>query len=409
MSRNDPPSVGTGGFLDVTPARSRCFEIVETPTGLILHGPDENRTLNLNDCSRYIWESCNGTTTVGQMIDRIYSTFEDLGREVVQKDVITAVSRLAEAGALDALRLSSAGTDYEAPRYFYIVDQRPRGGLFSCLNRVLDYCYYCDHHGLVPLVWWGDRGCYWVDGGHRGATNVFEYYFEPMSGISLNREPNVTNSRWSGHSSFTGYESVVAPRGNNPKNLDFPKRNLGNQVIRKYLGIRPEILESVDSFVDSAFDDYTIGVHIRGPERRDGGSAWMRSQFEMVNGVPFELYFSQVRDKLEQYPLSKIFVATDSMMVKQCCESTFGSRMITIPHELSVRGNDHLKNKGGVAAAEIGENCLVDALILARTNYFVHGTSNVSNFVTCFNSGLREVNVYEEAFRKKGIYLSEIL
>jgi len=59
-------------------------------------------------------------------------------------------------------------------------------------------------------------------------------------------------------------------------------------------------------------------------------------------------------------------------------------------------------------APKIGEECLIDALILSRCNILVHGNSNVSNFILCYNKKIKNIEVYLEAHKEKGINLKQI-
>jgi len=296
----------------------------------------------------------------------------------------------------------------DTDRYYYIADYRV-AGLFSCVNRVLNICQEFEKYNLIPLVWWGDSNCYWENGGYRGSVNVWEYYFEPLSGISLDSEPNRNKIRSINPKINPIVKDGVAPRGKDVGNLYFPNRVRGHETIQKYLRIRKEILAIAQDFCRLHFKSYTIGLHLRGPGRYHGGSSWIRKHFTLRRNVPFDLYFEYVYQELEQHSDAVIFLATDADIVKQECIREFGDRVVTINHDLSPEGNDHLKNQGGPRAAKAGEECLIDAIALSYTNYFVHATSNVSNFVCCYNRDLRDINVYEAGLKKKGIDLRKIM
>jgi hypothetical protein len=44
---------------------------------------------------------------------------------------------------------------------------------------------------------------------------------------------------------------------------------------------------------------------------------------------------------------------------------------------------------------KLGEDILVEAYLLAHTDVFIHGNSNVANFVLCKNPDLRAIYAYE--------------
>jgi len=57
---------------------------------------------------------------------------------------------------------------------------------------------------------------------------------------------------------------------------------------------------------------------------------------------------------------------------------------------------NHPKNKGlSFSPYKLGLDIVMEAYLLARTDYFVHGNSNVANFVVSLNAQLRSCYVYE--------------
>ncbi|MGU9956384.1 MAG: hypothetical protein ACNYPI_01685 [Arenicellales bacterium WSBS_2016_MAG_OTU3] len=63
-------------------------------------------------------------------------------------------------------------------------------------------------------------------------------------------------------------------------------------------------------------------------------------------------------------------------------------------HNSTIRNN---KNKGlTFSPYKLGLDVVVETYLLARTNYFVHGTSNVANFVLSVNDRLDSFYVYAD-------------
>ena len=48
-----------------------------------------------------------------------------------------------------------------------------------------------------------------------------------------------------------------------------------------------------------------------------------------------------------------------------------------------------------------GADILTDVFLLAKCKHFVHGVSNVSNFVLCWNSKLQHTNIYRELIEQE--------
>ena len=53
-------------------------------------------------------------------------------------------------------------------------------GLFSLIQQVIAHIPFALSNGAYPLVFFGNRCCYWTNNGYQAKTNVWEYYFEPL-------------------------------------------------------------------------------------------------------------------------------------------------------------------------------------------------------------------------------------
>jgi hypothetical protein len=53
-------------------------------------------------------------------------------------------------------------------------------GLFSLIQQVVSNISWALTEQRVPVVYFGDRCCYWTPGGYHGRDTVWEYYFEPL-------------------------------------------------------------------------------------------------------------------------------------------------------------------------------------------------------------------------------------
>ena len=140
---------------------------------------------------------------------------------------------------------------------------RTDGGLFSCLFAALNGLRYCEKEGLEPVIYWGSQSFYYNQAGHNASTEVWEYYFEPLSTLAYKGE-----RLW---------EEYVAPdneripepfSGQYYKVLDKVYRKQQYDLIKKYIKIKPVILSKVDSFYDKYLKGKkTIGIHLRGTDK----------------------------------------------------------------------------------------------------------------------------------------------
>ncbi len=174
-------------------------------------------------------------------------------------------------------------------------------------------------------------------------------------------------------------------------------RSVPNKVIQKHLRLKPAVIKIIDEFVKTHFPEVTIGLHLRGvghnvelPLAKDKDS----------NSVDYERYFQPVNAALLKYPDAKILACSDSQDVIDHIIEVYGERTITYESTRSAFGEMHAKhpqNKGlTFSPYKLGLDIIIETYLLARTNYFIHGNSNVANFVLSVNDRLDSFYVYAD-------------
>lgn len=66
---------------------------------LLVYCPGTARAVHLNEAAALVWELCNGTRTVGQIVDLLREAYP-VAAERIMTDVEQALRRLDESGAL---------------------------------------------------------------------------------------------------------------------------------------------------------------------------------------------------------------------------------------------------------------------------------------------------------------------
>jgi hypothetical protein len=85
---------------DVKPARAHDLELRAEADSNVLVYPDGRRLLALNDTASALWELCDGSHTVDEMVAAIVELFH-ADADGVRHDVDRTIGRLHEAGAVD--------------------------------------------------------------------------------------------------------------------------------------------------------------------------------------------------------------------------------------------------------------------------------------------------------------------
>lgn len=271
-------------------------------------------------------------------------------------------------------------------------------GMFSNVNEVVQHLYLAEQNDYQFIIDWGNS-CYRKS--HQN-TDPWNYYFEDCfqrpsdNGRDFQLLP-------SGAIVCCTKNNIITPRllDGNCKPLLFPNdRALPHRLIQSYIAIKPNIAKIIQKFMGSHFKAYTVGLHIRGPGRNHGGVPEIRKQYPCKNGVPFEQYFKYVDLQLDIYPEAQIFACSDSAFVLQEIMERYGKKVISYPSTRSLFGEMHIlnhpANKGRkFSPYKLGEDVLVEAYLLSNVSYFVHGNSNVVNYVLCNNPILDHRYVYE--------------
>ena len=65
------------------------------------------------------------------------------------------------------------------PAVLHIVCDRDVG-LFNLVLGVITHTYWALKEGRIPIIYYGQKNCYWTPNGYHGRNTVWEYYFEPV-------------------------------------------------------------------------------------------------------------------------------------------------------------------------------------------------------------------------------------
>jgi hypothetical protein len=304
-------------------------------------------------------------------------------------------------------------------RYLLIMN-RPRAGFFSSFIQVLGELHYCEKNDITPLVFFGNNWVYWQRGGYRGSRNGWAYYFEPVSSISLQDLIGLDEQYLESCNIFDFEEKNIIPNKNPehvydlsrcghikiPDNITvvnkWPEFHLGtrsfleenreeaNRLIGRFIKIHEDIVTKVNAFYSSHMKgEFVIGVHFRGVEHRLEVEQWHNLEFATE-----DRYSDEIDKVLGSHPDAKIFIATETEATLNYFLDQYGDRCVYYnSHRSPGESSPHIEFGG----AEIGDEILIEALLLSKTDIFIHGISNVAFAVLALNVQLSHVDVYRNA------------
>ncbi len=244
-------------------------------------------------------------------------------------------------------------------------------GFFSCFHSTLNQIMWCEEQGKIPVVYWGENSQYYDADGYSGRMNAWEYYFEPVSHLTYDKDDIVDNTnRYSAQSQHIYLEMI-----------DIPFRIKINQLIGKYIRIRPHIKKKIDDFYKLFMTKKrTIGIHLRGTDKHHEEHVILLDI--LINKA------NQFADGNTQF-----YVASEDQQLFDRAKSMLKGPVIS--YNVTRVSTDVYqwpalyKNR-----AQLGEEVLIEAQLLAKCNLLIHTLSNVSSAVLYFNPNMKNILFY---------------
>ena len=256
-------------------------------------------------------------------------------------------------------------------------------GFFSNFLGMLNQLYYAERSNLIPVIIWGPVFLYYEPTAPSG--NAWEYYFEPVSHLKYEPTDRIGNATYRGDQwwphrySPSGYQ--IPENTVHQYNQDI--RNLCYGLINKYIKIKPHIQDKVNAFYQQNMQgNVTIGIHLRGSDK-----------YTEVGHVNHYQMLVKANQLAQQFgPNTQFFVATDEQRLLNLAKAHLNGKIIHQDttkteslHNLSHVQSILQQHAGQVNKLILGEEVLIDALLLARCNAFVHSISLVSQGAAYFN------------------------
>ena len=270
-------------------------------------------------------------------------------------------------------------------------------GMFSNVNEVVEQIRRAQLGGYRFVINWSNSAYRDPD----RPVDPWLYYFQPcFAGIPIDGW-----GHWDELPELVGGVDVACSRDNiiTPREADgicvpllLPRdRHGAHAIIRNHIVLKEEIQNQIEDFSQKHLLGHAvIGLHVRGAGRTDGGVPAMRKLHGVTDGnaAPMAPFFDAVDRILQGNPAAKIFACSDSELVIRKILSRFGDRVVLWPSHRSEFGEmhaNHPANSGlNFSPYALGLDVIAEAYLLSKSQWFVHGNSNVSNYVLCINPEL---------------------
>ncbi len=323
---------------------------------------------------------------------------------------------------------------------FLVIDSRPYG-FFSIFMHTIDNLKWADDNGYIPVVRWGPgrtdvnknrqgaekasrlanpihvgtepnflessdeslrEACLYLDETKTTdpSYSCWEHFFEPVSEYSVE---HAIKSKYKVSDIFqVGFHDLDVSslekkflifnlHSYTPLNLWVYCYNKKETLqvhrqrvfyyINKFIKVKPSITKKVEDFAKEHFTENVIGVHIRGTDKASETSIGQRPF------VSIEDYIRDTAKAVEENPGAALFIASDNneaigkmfkhfpnnkIIVYKC------TRMASYSSQLPV----HLSDAAG---PKLGEEALIDCLLLSKCKHLVCTDSNLAAAALYFN------------------------
>ena len=276
-------------------------------------------------------------------------------------------------------------------KIFYVIRRSPGTGLFSNLIYVLNHLEISNKHNFVPVV---DMENYPTIYNERktinGTKNSWLYYFKQVSKYSLDevyksKNVIVTKNR---------FYDVFSHKIYKKKNL----LKLSNKVI-----IKKNIRLKANIFLKKKeFNKYkTLGIHYRGTSYKDSANH------------PFPPTYNQLVKKIDKLLLQnnykKIFFSTEDKGMFDQITKKYKNKIIFYNSYRSIKDDSFKKYSREKHRYKLGEEILIESLILSKCHTFLFVETNVSAFVRFLKIKNQILIPFKNGFNSSNAFIAKWL
>jgi len=260
-----------------------------------------------------------------------------------------------------------------------LIIRNRNSGFFSNLNLVLNnLCWRLGGDGIRAAIvdWRATADTPEFSYGSAEQENLWLRFFEPLPFEyfpAARRESNVYASL-----NITSNFAYAAYK------LNLRWRRVYHRLYRRYIRIRPSVREGADRIYRSTMAArYCVGVHYRHPAHDS----------ECLYPIPSpEVFIERARRMLPKTRPGAVFLATDLEPVVDAFRIAFGESLVIQPGVRRARSASEKEvHRQGAPGLELGEQVLIDCLLLARCDAMLHVASNIATAAGYINLRLKMV------------------
>ncbi len=272
----------------------------------------------------------------------------------------------------------SLSRDAVTPERYTLVVVAWNAGFFSHVNRVVNHLHHTlgrDGCAAMRVDWRVDENTPLFVYGTEQDGELWQRFFEPLD------FPDAPAEEWASHEyaelAMTGLHAYRMYKRGSRWRAGYGRAFAEHVHVREELCRRAEEL-----WRDGAGGPRNVGVHYRHPEH----------SHECPRDIPvMDAFIARTRAILEREQSASVVLATDVLEAVDGFRDAFGERLLVQPDVARAPAGATQYAWDAPRGVSMGEQALIDALLLARCDVLVHTTSNLATAVGYMNPRLRMV------------------
>lgn len=294
-------------------------------------------------------------------------------------------------------------------------------GFFAEFLWVLNHLEYCLANNLKPVIHWDKGFAYYSPQGYNDSTNCWEYYFHPVSDGKYRRgdyehldsyyprDNDFTTIWWyvqyidnhlmlprAEQDAFKGVENhaqrYASKNFSDQRRLAYPvgkhhlydkefRHWIKDNLLNPFVKIKANIQAKIDNFYTAYMQGKkTIGLHLRGKHIGN----------EVIH-VDHKYLFEEANKYMDQG--YQCFVATDlEPLLALAKQELHGPVIFWESQRFATTTSPYTGSKK--LHPILGENIIIETMLLSRCDHLIHTLSNVSTTALYFNPTLEHTLIF---------------
>lgn len=264
-------------------------------------------------------------------------------------------------------------------------------GLFSNINNAIRHIIYVDEFGENPFYIQWKSAFYQSNSGENLWNKLFNQPFFNESSSQYDSKnikelPQIMEK----------YPRYITPINGNNLMINPIKKDYVHSIIQKHIQFDKKYIDLASKFLKNHKNKYKIGLHIRGSGHLHNGTKVYRKKFKMINKIPIPEYINHLEKKIKEIEGEyTIIIFTDNNFVINYFKKRYDIVTYNSERADNFYGEVHVHTKNKKLKEKLCEDIIVETLIMSQCDYLIHGMSNITNFVQCYNPKLNNKNIYD--------------